>query len=81
MELFITVEKPVTRAEKTVVWYGTGTKQADYTVIHRFPVNPDGIQDCTDAIQSAINRAKGLRAISLPTGEFSITKPLILGSI
>ena len=64
----------VSPAEATIAWFCSGKRQSLITSEVRFPVYADGISDCTDALQKAVNCSS---VVYLPTGNFSLGSPII----
>ena len=57
----------VTHAEATIAWFYSGKRQPLITNEVRFPVYADGMFDCTEVLQRAIDCAG---AVYLPEGNY-----------
>ena len=66
---------PVSKAEATIAWFFSGKKQRLINVITRYPVYADGVYDCTQKMQAAIDNS-GI--CILPKGDLKISQRLVM---
>lgn len=71
----IKVISKVTRAEATIAWFYSGKKQPLIDVVLKVPTWADGIHDCTQDLQLAINNAG---FVYLPEGRLMVSSTVIM---
>ena len=69
----VKVTIPTTLAEATIAWFYSGKKQQLIDSEVGFPVYVDGVYDCTQKIQGAIDLAGG---VYFPPGEYSFKETI-----